>query len=107
MRRKKEQIGLFDWLLLAFALSLAAIVLYYSVERWPSRAGTAVPPSTSPPSPSNYVRAGSVAAARAPEPEGVSRSFQAVGSIPPLEISRTGRPSVRSKAPPAPKSKQP
>lgn len=106
MRRKKERIGLFDWLLLAFALGLAAIVLYYSVERWPSRAGMAAAPPAPPPPEPSYVRAGSVAEARAPEPEGVSRGFQAVGSIPPIEISRTGRPSVRTKAPPAPKSKQ-
>ncbi|MBI5203009.1 MAG: hypothetical protein HY925_15565 [Elusimicrobia bacterium] len=103
MRKRKKEAGLFDWLLLALAVSLAAIILYFGAERWRGGGATV----SLPPPPPLKVTPTSVqplAGAQRPAQEGVSESFLAPNSIPPMVLSRTGRPSVRTKAPPAPKT---
>ena len=101
--RRGHDYDVFDSLLIAFALALVGIVLYYAAERWPRRFSV-ISPGPIAPARAPAARGHELAAAKAPQPPGVSRSFRAVDSIPPIAISRTGRPSFRTKAPPSPKS---
>lgn len=103
MRKRGRGEGRLDWLLLAAAVSLAAVILYYGAERWRG-GGAAVVPPPPPPAYRTSTSAQPLAAAQPVDPPGVSESFQAVSTIPPLVLSRTGRPSVKTKAPPAPKT---
>ena len=102
MRKRKKEAGLLDWLLLAAATLLAAIIAYYGAGRWGGEGGVAV--SSAPPPRSAPLAAQPLAGAKRADPPGVSESFQAVNSIPPMVLSRSGRPTVKTKAPPAPKT---
>lgn len=103
MKRRREK-GL-DNFVIALALGLAAFVIWQAALRWPGHKGEPAAPATSAQPPTQRMATDyPLASARpASRPKASYASFEAVRSIPPIVISRTGRPTVRTKAPPPPK----
>lgn len=83
-------------------MGLAAFVLWQAAKRWPERQAAVAPPVA--PVVQRMATGSVLAVSRPAEPAKASyASFEAVRSIPPIVLSRTGRPTVRTKAPPVPK----